>query len=111
MYGISERTFKRRLQEIGISVRAKYSNITDAELEQRVQEISTENNLVGEKITRARLQCQGDTVQRSRTRQAIQNTVGSRPRPPRLARRQYNCRAALSVWHGDGLHTFIEYSV
>jgi hypothetical protein len=102
IYGIPERTFYRRLKEIGISLKDKYSNITDTELEERVQDISIGNNVVGEKITRARLQYQGDTVQavqRSRTRQAIQNTVGSRLWPPRLARREYSCRAALSVWH------------
>jgi ATPase subunit of ABC transporter with duplicated ATPase domains len=78
------------MKEMASSVRKKYSNISLADLEQKVTDISNENNLVGEKITRARLQGQGDTIQRSRTSQAIQNTVGPRPRPPRLTRREYS---------------------
>lgn len=37
MYGIPERIFYRRLKENGISLKDKYSNITHAELEERVK--------------------------------------------------------------------------
>ncbi len=52
------RTFYRRMKEIDVSIRAKYSNITItiADLEQEVTDISVENNFVGEKIICSRHQ-------------------------------------------------------
>ena len=96
---------------MGISMRQKYSTMSAAEHEQHVINNSSENQQVGEKIIRARIQAvHGETVTRQKNRDAINNTVGPRPRPPRLSRRDYHCRSSNSVWHGDGLHTFIEYA-
>jgi hypothetical protein len=44
MFGTPVRTFNRRMKNMGISVRERYSNISLADLEKKVPDISNENN-------------------------------------------------------------------
>ena len=77
LYSIPVQTFYRRMKDMGILMRQKYSTMSDAEHDQHVINISSENQLVGEKIIRARLQAvHGQTVTRQKNRDVICNTIG-----------------------------------
>lgn len=47
-FNVSERTIKRRLQEYGISMRARYSTIEDYELDEKVEFIMQNLPMAGE---------------------------------------------------------------
>ena len=103
---------ERRLNEYGISIRARYADLTDAELHRIIEEIKLEHPLCGNQQMRGHLLSRGLRVQQHRIREA-QHAVdpeGSIMRRLRVIhRRTYSVPAPRSLWHIDGNHKLIRY--
>ena len=72
--GVSSRTIERRLSENGIYIRARYADLTDAELHRIVSEIQEEYPSCSNQQMRGHLLSRGYRIQQHRIREA-QRTV------------------------------------
>lgn len=108
--GVSVRTVERRLHDNGISIRSRYADLTDAELNRLVEDIQSEYPGCGNRQMKGHLLSRGFRVQQSRIREA-QRTVdpeGSILRTLYVRnRRSYSVPAPRSLWHIDGNHKLI----
>ena len=113
LFGCSRRTVERRLQEVGLSVRRSYSQISDYNLFHIVNGMTARNPRIGEKIVDGLLRAQG-VVQRQLVREAL-HTVdpqGSQRRMRRaLNRREYHVECPNALWHIDGYHKLIRWGI
>ena len=71
LFGCSRRTVERRLQEVGLSVRRSYSQISDCNLFHIVNGTIARNPRIGEKTVDGSLRAQDIVVQRQRIREAL----------------------------------------
>ncbi|ROI15247.1 hypothetical protein DPX16_1400 [Anabarilius grahami] len=112
---VSRRTVKRRLREFSISLRDRYTDLSDSDLDNRVREVVGGNDELGAESVWARLAGQGIVVQRHRVRQSLirANPVGAAQRVTtrRLHRRVYQVAGPNSLWHLDGNHKLIRWRI
>ena len=109
----STRTVRRRLQEMGLSIRSRYTCLSDNELDKRIMEIQHCQPNRGSRMVEGILRSQHIIVQRRRVRQSLQrvNPEGIERRCRRaLHRRTYNVRSHKLVrWRIDGFSRLIVY--
>lgn len=100
-------------RKFNISLRDRYSNLSDSDLDNLVRELVRGNDELGAEAVRARLTGQGIVVQRHRVRQSLirTNPIGAAQRVTtrRLHRRIYQVAGPNSLWHLDGNHKLIRY--
>ena len=88
--------------------------MSDQHLDECVRQICSLNPLIGEKTVSGRLKHQGIYVQRQRIRDALRRIdptgVKSRAKGV-LHRRQYSVPAPNDLWHLDGYHKLIRWSL
>lgn len=89
----------------------RYARLSDAELDEVVQQLVGENEEIGANAVRARLHTMGFRVQRRRVRESVirVNPTGAAHRAlsHRLHRRTYRVAGPNSLWHIDGNHKLI----
>uniref|UniRef100_A0A8C2AGH5 Integrase catalytic domain-containing protein n=2 Tax=Cyprinus carpio TaxID=7962 RepID=A0A8C2AGH5_CYPCA len=112
---VSRRTVKRRLREYRISLRDRYTDLSDSDLDNRVRELVGGNDELGAESVWARLAGQGIVVQRHRVRQSLirTNPVGATQRVTtrRLHRRVFQVAGPNSLWHLDGNNKLIRWRI
>ena len=116
MCGVSERTVKRRFQEFGLSISAGYSILTDAELQEIIENILHEFPNCGYKRMTGFLSSCGLRVQQERIRRTMQvaDPEGVFLRTLQLSainRRRYSVYSPLALWHVDTNHKLIRYNI
>lgn len=112
--GVSRSTICRRLREGGLSVSQKYCCVSDADLDDIIRSISHVFPNCGYKMMMGHLKERGITVQQFRVREAVRRVdpEGSAVRfRSTLRRRQYNVTFPLELWHIDGNHKLIRYTI
>ena len=113
LLGVSKRTIERRLSFYQLSTRC-YTIISNQELDNIVQEMSSSFPRCGEKMVDARLCTQGVHVQRERVRESLRriDSIGIQSRMRRvLHRRQYRVTSPNALWHLDGYHKLIRWKI
>ncbi|XP_030850454.1 uncharacterized protein LOC105440703 isoform X3 [Strongylocentrotus purpuratus] len=111
-FNVSERTIKRRLNTIGLSIRRLYSEIGDLELDDRVSFILQNMPRAGYKTVDGYLISQGLRVQRQRIRDSLYRLDPERQELRTITavrRRHYSVAMPLSLWHIDGHHKLIRW--
>jgi len=109
--GVSSRTIERRLSQFGLSVRSRYSNLTDAELKQIMSDIKEDHPQCGNLQMKGFLLSKGIRVQQQRIRETLRavDPEGSiLRRLNAINRRKYRVPAPRSLWHIDGNHKLIK---
>ena len=112
MLGVSVRTIRRRMTTFGLSIRAQYSNISDQELDDLVQDIQQQFPMCGNKQMQGHLLHRGFRVQQTRIRDSQRRVDPSGSAIRRLHilnRREYCVPAPLSLYHIDGYHKLIRF--
>lgn len=112
LLGVSKFTIHRRMVEWGLSVKATYSNITDAELDSLVATIHTSNPNAGYRMMMGLLRAQGHRVQWDRVRSSMHrvDTASIVFRMSQLGcvvRRTYSVPSPKSLMHIDTNHKLI----
>ena len=103
LFGVSKRTLEKRLSEFGLSVRANYARLTDAELDATVNDIIADFPSVGCKRMSGLLLGRG-RIQQSRIRECMRRVnpegVPLRALELRLIQRRfYYIQGPLSLAH------------
>ena len=111
MLCVSESTVKPRIREFESSVRPRYSDISDDDLDHIVERIMRELPSSGYKRMTGLLQNAGHRIQQSCIRECMRrvNPGGVLLRALELQavrRRRYQVRGPLALWHIDGNHCF-----
>lgn len=112
MLGCSIRTVQRRLQDLGLGRRQRYSTLTDVALDERVQAINSRHTDAGYRMVSGILRSDGIVVQRERVRQSLRriDPAGSQRRLARaLHRRVYSVPSPNALWHIDGNHKLVRW--
>lgn len=107
---VSERTLHRRRIEFGIE--SSFSNISDGDLDQNIQEILQLTPNIGETYVKGSLKARGVAVQRSRVRESLRRVdpIGRSMRKRyAICRRVYNVKGANHLWHIDSNHKLISW--
>ena len=110
LLGVSVRTVRRRMSEIGLSVREQYSTITDQELDRHVREIQLEFPMCGNRQMCGHLLSRGFRLQQYRVREAQRRIDPEGSLLRRLftiSRREYSVPAPRSLFYIDGNHKLI----
>ena len=107
--GVSVRTIHRRLSDYGISVRDKYTTLTNAELDEYISRLHSEFPLCGNKQIAGHLISLGFHVQQHRIRESMRRVDPLARRLTTIHRRSYKVPSPLSLWHLDGNHKLIRY--
>ena len=113
LFGVSKRTIERRLRLYQLSTR-NYMDISDADLDEIVSELSAAFPRCGEKLSDGKLRSQGILVQRERVRESLRRVdpVGSQlRRKMSLHRRVYSVSSPNALWHLDGHHKLIRWKI
>ncbi|KAF4115484.1 hypothetical protein G5714_002973 [Onychostoma macrolepis] len=109
--GMSYSTINNRLRQFFISLRCRYSRISDAQLDERIRELVGVNYELGPEAVRARLHAEGTIVQRRRVRASMLRIdpegAAYRAMSHLLQRRVYRVAGPNSLWHIDGNHKLI----
>ncbi|XP_052464888.1 uncharacterized protein LOC128021616 isoform X1 [Carassius gibelio] len=116
LLGVSKFTIHRRMVEWGLSVKATYSNIADAELDSLVATIHTSNPNAGYRMMMGLLRAQGHRVQWDRVRSSMHrvDTASIVSRMSQLGcvvRRTYSVPSPKSLMHIDTNHKLIRYNI
>ena len=114
-FGCSTRTIERRINEYGIRHRCDvYSDVSDAELDEKVLSIVSFSPRCGQKSVDGRLKSEGVLVSRRRLRESLRRVdpmgVECRIRHV-LHRRTYSVPSPNDLWHIDGYHRLIRWRV
>lgn len=114
LIGVSVRTVYRRMSQYGLSIRSTYSELTDQELDDLTSDIHREFPMCGSKQMKGHLTSRGFRVQQSRVRESLrridpEGTVARRLQA--INRRCYRVAAPRSLYHIDGNHKLIRYSL
>ena len=112
LLGVSERTVKRRVLEFGSSVRARYSDLTEEQLDRIVLRSLDDFPNSGYRRMTGVLLTAGHRVQQQRVRESMRrvdpNGVFLRAIEIRTVRRRmYQVPGPLALWHIDGNHKLI----
>ena len=110
MIGVSVRTVRRRMDGYDLSIRARYSALSDSELDAIVTEIQSQFPMCGNRQMQGHLLARGHRVQQIRIREAQrrvdpQGTIIRRLHV--LNRREYSVPSPRSLYHIDGNHKLI----
>ena len=103
-------TIRRRMSLFGLSIRSRYSIISDGELDQLVTDIQHHYPLCGYRMMRGHLVSLGHRVQESRVRASMLRTDPEGVllrRITAIQRRTYSVASPNSLWHLDGNHRLI----
>ncbi|XP_058624814.1 uncharacterized protein LOC131536102 isoform X2 [Onychostoma macrolepis] len=116
MIGVSTRTIFRRMAECNTSVRARYSSLTDEELDDCVTEVKQHMPHCGYRMMRGALKARGHLVQFDRVRASMHrvDTVGVLSRMTQMGcvvRRTYSVSSPRSIMHIDTNHKLIRYNI
>jgi hypothetical protein len=111
MLFVSTKTVSRRIEEFNIKSMA-FSDLSNEDLDTVVSEIMREFPNCGSKRMSGFLLARGLRIQQARVREALRRTdpdgVLLRSLQLRtIARRRYNVKSPLSLWHLDGHHKLI----
>lgn len=112
MIGVSTRTVFRRMAECNLSIWARYSSLTNEELDECVTDIKQHMPQCGYRMMRAALKARGHQVQFDRVRAAMHrvDTVGVMTRMTQMGcvvRRTYSVSGPRSIMHIDTNHKLI----
>lgn len=114
LFSCSKRTIERRMQQYGIRMRERYSNISDRDLMDLVLTLTYSNPNLGERSVDGILRSSGIVVQRQRVRDALWSVdpegVLLRLRHS-LHRREYDVEAPNSLWHVDAYHKLVRWKI
>ena len=94
----------------GISLRARYSQISDEGLDEEVRTVVAENRYLGQRVVQGSLAANGLTVQRQRVAESLIHVdeVAVALRWSRsVQRRKYRVVGPNALWHIDGNHKLI----
>ena len=111
MLQVSKSTIERRLMEFGISTRS-YCEITNDELDAKVQEIKLFHPNIGSKNLAGYLAARNIKIPRHRIRESLQRVdpLGVAARKCKaIHRRVYSVSRPLALWHFDGNHKLIRW--
>ena len=114
MIGVSVRTIRRRMSEYHLSISDTYSTLTDLQLDQLVQRILLQFLNYGSSMMAGHLLSQGHRVQQLRIRESLirVNPEGVSMRWfSSIQRRSYQVYGPMALWHLDGMHKLIRYSL
>ena len=104
-----------RMSDYGLHVGTYYSGITDDALDGAIQEIKSDFPAVGYRMTHGILIGRGIRVQVSRVREAMRRCdpegVALRWLRGMHSRRVYSVHGPQALWHIDGNHKLIRYSL
>ena len=110
MVGVSVRTIRRRMDDIGLQVSDLYSTLSDNELDIIINEILIQFPNTGYRMMAGHLKRRGVRVQQYRIRESLHRlspaSIATRWSTS-ITRRVYSVRAPLSLWHIDGCHKMI----
>jgi hypothetical protein len=112
MLCVSVSTIRRRMSELGLSVRAYYSDIPDSDLDEIVERLQQQYPLCGNRQMYGHLLSMGHRIQQARIRESQRRVdpCGTALRRLRvLNRRQYSVPGPLSLYHIDGHHKLIRF--
>ncbi|XP_033101239.1 uncharacterized protein LOC117104496 [Anneissia japonica] len=111
LLNVSKRTIERRLKEADISLKKKYSEITDDHLDNKIEYILLSFPNSGWKSVLAHLTADGIIVQRNRVRDSLHRVCPERRLlSARVTRvRRYSVTSPLSLFHMDGNHKLIRW--
>lgn len=108
---VSRTTVWRRLKESGVEI-AKYTEISDDELDCIVSQFQHDNRNCGQQMIIGHLRSVGIVVPRRRLRESVARTDPLR-RHVRwhqvISRRTYSVKRSNSLWHIDGHHSLIRW--
>ena len=110
--GVSRSTLYRRIEQEGLNWDTTFADISDTELDIRIDQLKKIHSNDGERLIIGHLRSQGIYVPRSRIRASIHridpvNTAIRRR--VTIRRRVYHCDGPNSVWHIDGHHKLIRW--
>ncbi|KAF6723412.1 hypothetical protein FQA47_022497 [Oryzias melastigma] len=116
LLGVSTRTIQRRMADFGLSVRQRYSQISDEQLDQAILQIKTEMPTAGYRMVKGRLLSMGINTQWQRLTASMHRVdgLGILSRLTGLGcivRRTYSVRGPLSLWHVDTNHKLIRFNI
>ena len=111
---VSLRTLRRRMSEFGILITNLYSDIDDEELDRMVTTIQHQYPNCGYRMMQGHLIALNHRVQQGRVRESMSRTdphgVISRWCNT-VVRRTYSVQSPNSLWHIDGNHRLIRYTM
>ncbi|XP_072554131.1 uncharacterized protein [Paramormyrops kingsleyae] len=116
LFGVCERTVRRRMAEYGIRVHDLLTPMEDNVLDEMVTQILQQHPNCGYKMMIGFLNAQGIRIQRQRVQESMQRvdphgvwmrTLQLTPR----RRRKYFVPAPNSLWHIDGNHKLIRWRI
>ena len=116
LLGVSLRTFERRLRDFGLSIRATYTDVTNGQLDATILEILVTLPNTGYKRMSGYLRTRGFRIQQKRIRESMrrvdpQGTLLRALEMNVIHRRVYSVPSPLALWHIDGNHKLIRYSL
>ena len=114
MLGVSISTVRRRMDMFNLAIRATYADIGNDDLDRVIREISSEFPMCGCKQMAGHLLSRGLRVQQVRIREALRRVDPHGIVMRRLTvmrRRCYSVPAPLSLYHIDGNHKLIRYTL
>lgn len=113
MIGVSVRTIRRRMNELGVTIRAQYSTISDDDLDTLVREFQSRFPMCGNRQMQGHLLSQGYRIQQSRVRESQRRVDPDGAIIRRLHvlnRREYSVPSPRSLYHVDGYHKLIRFA-
>ncbi|XP_063042090.1 uncharacterized protein zgc:174680 isoform X1 [Engraulis encrasicolus] len=116
LYGVSRRTFYRRMSECNLSVRGCYSTLSDNELDSVVRSIKTRMPHAGYRLVKGELLARGHRLPWRRVKSSVQRVDGAGVLARMIqvgcvARRTYSVPAPLSLVHVDTNHKLIRFNM
>ncbi|KAI7789825.1 hypothetical protein IRJ41_009953 [Triplophysa rosa] len=114
LFGVSERTIRRRMEQYHMSASDLYSTICDAELDRTIEEIQRLYPNSGYRLIHGHLQARELHVQTSSVRESVRRvdphgTLMRAMSMHTIRRRQYVVPCPHAMWHIDGNHKFIRW--
>ncbi|KAJ8289518.1 hypothetical protein GJAV_G00002240 [Gymnothorax javanicus] len=116
LLGVSLATVRRRMQELGVFKRDRYSSVTDEELDRLVLEIKQDSRDFGYRRVKGRLKDLGHRVQWARVKESMHrvDSCGVLERMASLGfvvRKTYSVPAPLSLLHVNTNHKLVRYGM
>lgn len=110
LLGVSVRTIRRRMDDIGLYISDLYSTLPDDQLDIMINDILIQFPNTGYRMMMGHLKRHGIRVQQYRIRESLHRiapaSIATRWNTS-IARRVYNVKAPLSLWHIDSNHKLI----
>ena len=114
MLGVSLRTVRRRMSDLGLSSRMRYSDISNNEFDETVRQLQDLFPCSGYRLMTVYLRARGITVQQYRIRESMQRCdpegVAQRWLQAVHPRCTYSVYGPQALWHIDGNHKLIRFA-